>query len=251
MPKVKGQKSSKVMLSKKEAKAVRGLIQGDTKQSIMSSHIAVANLTRDINMTVNDDAGISLAPSTVGKIFTSSDSALIKFVEIRGKYFVSALATTSGGLPALINHSVRRLIVWFYKPIDPATAGGSMPLITEVLETNAITSQYVSSTANAGRFVVLSDKTYVLGTNVYIAAANTMKENGKIQVNFEEKVIVNKSQHYVEPPGSAVAPGGAGHYSTNSDEGQVSRGLLVMYHVVEGDAGTLGSDVCYRVTYVA
>jgi len=246
MPKVKGQKSSKVMLSKKEAKAVRGLIEGETKQ-VASAAFEDALITYPVECLTC--AGGGLASEANGIIDSGQDSVHIKFVELKGYYNLAPLAVTAAGLPATIPVTIRRLVVWFYKPVAEPDAAGTLPPITEVLVTNDVKSMVVDDSANAGRFKVLSDKTIVLGSNVYVAATSTMKETKVGRLYFEEKIIVGKTQKYVSE--AAVASNNrSGHYDSDVDAGRVSRGLLCMYHVYSGDAGTPTSSMQYRVTYV-
>ena len=195
-------------------------------------------------MTTNLCAS-SLGAAT-GYLQSDADSCQIKFVELRGSYTLAPLARLSNQIAALTPVRVRRMVVWWYKyPTNVfPTSSRVCPGTTEGL--------VIPDSENAGSFKVLSDKMFELGTNVYTvdpaATTNvtTICQNGKVRVDFVEKVIVNKSQHYFEPPTSASKGGGWG----TSGAGVVSRGLLVMYHIYEGDAGTLTSVCKSRVTYV-
>jgi len=251
MPKVKGQKSSKVMLSKKEAKAVRGLIQGETKQTAIVTSTAIVGYTTEygafLTSSYSSWGAAPVAASTEGLIATDQDSVLIKHIELKGFFDVAPLATTSAGLPTTDPYVVRELVVWYYKPKDVADTGGNGPAVTEVLEAATLHSMVVSDGANAGRFKVLSDKIVNLGSNVYIAASNTMKETGKQRVDFERKIIVNKVQRYKVP---ATQTNKGGHYDSDVDAGQITRGMPVLYYVLAGNAGTLTSSISFRLTYV-
>jgi len=253
MPKVKGQKSSKVMLSKKEAKVVRGLIKGDTKQTAIvtstgfsGSNSAAAFLTSS-DTTWQPGAGSPVAASTQGLIESNLDSVTIKHVEIKGFFDVAPLATTAAGLPATDAIVVRELVVWYYKPTRDANNLGDGPVNTDVLVTGSVESMVVNDSANAGRFKVLSDKTFNLGSNVYIVASNTMKETSKQRVDFERKIVINKVQHYKVPPTDTNK---GGHFDSDVDAGQITRGFPVLYYLVTGNAGTFTSSISFRTTYV-
>jgi len=252
MPKVKGQKSSKVMLSKKEAKAVRGLIQGDTKQSaVLVCGPTVLGTTRSYCVTSGAAAGSASQYS--GLLATDGDSAVIKSLEISGYMDIAPLAKTAGStLESCVPVTVRELLVWFYKPMQVAVAGGgSLPPITEVLVEDNVGSMYVDDSANAGRFKVLSDKKYRLGSNVYVTDLS-LKETTIGRIYCANKILIGKTQHFKENavPGVYGTVHQGGHYDTNADAGQVTRGLCMLYYVSEGNAGTFTADMNMRLTYV-
>jgi len=228
------------MLSKKEAKAVRGLIQGETKQTannLINSGDTITNLCAVRNDGTSDTG--------VGMLATTQDSCEIKHVELRGSFELAALARTAAQMSAVTAHRVRRLIVWWYKYPQsnlppPPSAVGSL----------TVDKFLPDDTSNAGQWKVLQDKVFNIGTNVYAVDTggftSAIQQNGKIRVDFEEKIIVNKVQKYNDIPTEATL---AGQYGT-STAGTVARGLLVMYHIYEGNGGTLTNSCYYRVTYV-
>jgi len=253
MPKVKGQKSSKVMLSKKEAKAVRGLIQGDTKYGpVFDVGPVTLGTTRSYCVTGGGAPGTAARYS--GEVSTSNDSAFIKSIEIDGYMEIAPLAKAAGSsLESSVPVTVRELLVWFYKPSLPASAAGTLPPVTEVLLADTVASMYVDDNANAGRFKVLSDKRYKLGSNVYVTNLS-LKETTISRIYCPHKIMIGKTQHYAAPavPGAAgVSLDKGGHYDSDVDEGQVTRGLCVLYYVSEGDAGTFAASLKQRLCYVA
>jgi len=241
------------MLSKKEAKVVRGLIEGETKQTLHVTRTGMSSAGEFACIVSSDDTSWSpVATSTDGMIVTDSERARFKFLEIKGYFDVAPLATTSaaGGLPLNDPYVVRELLVWYYKPKHQPDAGGNGPstIASEVLISSAVESMTVSDADNSGRFKVLSDRVMNLGSNVYIAASNTMKETSKQRFDFTRKIMIDKSQHYKAAPTDTNK---GGHYDSDVDAGQVTRGLCVLYYIVTGNAGTLTSVVTTRLTYVA
>jgi len=218
------------MLSKKEAKQVRGLIQGETKQyesseNAGSSADPTANPT---NLTAAQGAdGYQSATATDGLIATSQDTALIKFVELRSNYQCTAGAST-----------IRRVLVWWYKkpPSGAADLNPTWLNLTGSSVNTTYNSMFSFDTENAGSYKILSDKTIVLGLN------------GKQRYTAVEKVIVNKTMHFWEAP-DVTTNMMAGRWSDSTAPGCISRGVLVLYQYIDG--GTASGNCIYRVTYQA
>lgn len=248
MPKVKGQKSSKVMLSKKEAKAVRGLLQGQYKcgPAVATGPVTLGT-TRSYCVTIDGVAGQAAYNQSI--VASSADCANIKSIEVDGYMDIAPLAKVAGSsLEACVPVTVRELLVWYYKPIQqPVNNGVTLPPVTEVLLTDTVGSMYVDPAANAGRFKVLSDKRFKLGSNVYVANLS-LKETSIARVYVPHKIMIDKVQHYKAPPTDTEK---GGHYSSNFDEGLVSRGLCVLYYVSEGNAGTFTASMTMRLQYSA
>jgi len=231
MPKVKGMPSSKVMLSKKEAKQVRGLIQGETKET---PFVTIVTSDTRSNPTALRVDGVS---SSTGLLQTSQDSVTIKWLELRGTYQTTAVAMSGTVVPI----AIRRIVVWWYKyALDTGNLPGSDKLMT-VSGGNSIESMIKNPDENAGSFKILSDKTFDLGTNTTVAV------NGKTRINVAEKVMVGKNMHFYENTTVATPLAGV---AGSSGIGVVSHGLLCVYHIYEGDAGTLSVDMNARVVYV-
>lgn len=251
MPKVKGQKSSKVMLSKKEAKAVRGLIKGETKQTAI---MPVENGdTRSSCMAVRTDGNTSGA----GLLVTDNDSARILHTELNFEYMLKPLGVTTGAnLEAQQPVRIRRRVVWWYKY---SMSGSDLPAIEDQdtgLTDDEMINLPLDDSANAGKFVVLSDRVFNLGVNQYSTGtgANTSYQSGPNYIHSQEKVIVNKTTHFLGIP-TSTDPGGE---SGVVGSGTVTRGLLVCYHTIPGSQAsgtTRGGVLTYqgsmRTTYVA
>jgi len=245
MPKVKGIPSSKVMLSKKEAKQVRSLIKGQTKQYRRS--IGVSGTGVNIRCLTSTGSG-GFAGWSTGVLETSNDSCEIKHVVIRG-YDEIAPLVTGAPMASKLNYAVRRLVVWYYKPPEPADVGGTLPVITACLNSSGIYPLPIIDAENAGRFSILSDKTWHLGCNMY--NGTDLIQNGKARNDFEYKVIVNKTCHFKNPPANIAGTDYyAGHYDSTQDAGQLTRGVLMLYTIVEGTAGTYTANTDSVLTYV-
>jgi len=145
------------------------------------------------------------------------------------------------------------LVVWFYKPLVPPAAGGAYPPITEVLTSSAIDGLVKSDSANAGRFKILHDKTYYIGCSIYgkdaaaTPAVTSISQNGTMQLDWNRKIIVDKTMYFKEAPTDTNK---GGHYDTAADAGQITRGMLVVYMWMNGDAGTCTNGCTSRLTYV-
>jgi len=229
------------MLSKKEAKAVRGLIQGETKQT--ANNLITSGDTKTNVCAVRSDA---TSDTGVGMLATTQDSCEIKYVELRGSFELAPLVRTAAQMPAVTSHRVRRLLLWWYHNID------NLPTVPAAIGALTVDGFLPDDTSNAGQWKVLHDKVFNIGTNVFCVdpavgtTVNSIAQNGKVRIDFAEKVIVNKVQKYNDIPTPTSLAGQAG----SSLPGSVSRGLLVMYHIYEGNGGTLTNVCRYRVTYV-
>jgi len=207
---------------------VQALIQGKKRDAAdVTRATANQNATTIANLTSSTDFATS--QSGTGLIDADCDEALINSVHIKG------LLDNKGALDLDRSDAtelmVRQLVVWFYKPSLPADASGTVPPITEVLVTDTIESLPVTAAANSGRFVILSDKLFNLGTNTFQAttAVGSSATVGRNRQIVDYVVKVDKRMHFKLPSQSGAA-GSGGHYdSDNGGQGQVDRGLLVLY----------------------
>lgn len=165
-----------------------------------------------------------------GILACDADEVLLNSVRLKGYHELPALLDVNPD--GNRDSYVRLLLVWFYKPLLVASPGGTLPPITEVLVTDELHALPVTSAANGGRFVVLSDRMWNLGTNTYqsTTAVGSAINTGKSKQYFDYTVKVGKTVKYKD----ASTPTGAigGHYSTTITGGQVDRGLLVLYSQV-------------------
>jgi len=217
------------MLSKKEAKAVRNIISGETKQyeSSVNAGTSASPTANPTNLTAAQGAaGYQSATITDGLISTAQDTALIKFVELRSNYACTAAGAT-----------IRRVLVWWYKkpPSGSSDLNPTWLNLTGSTVDQTYNSMFQLDSENAGSYKVLSDKTIVLGVN------------GKQRYTAEEKVIVNKTMHFWSEP-DQTTNGMAGRWSDAAAVGCISRGVLMMYQYIDG---TATGNCIYRVTYQA
>lgn len=194
---------------------------------------------------LTSSTAFATAASGTGLLDCDADEVLINNVRIKGVFSQPALLDVD---PASITDScVRKLLVWFNKPLLVASAAGTIPPITEVLVADTIESLPVTDAANGGRFKVLSDKKWWLGSNTYQAAtaAGHARVSGKSAIYFDYKVKVNKMTRFAAPSVSGT-PGG--HYDSDVIPGRVDKGLLVLYtqYLIGGTV----NDVAYtRLNY--
>jgi len=186
-----------------------------------------------------------------GLLAADADEVLINSVRLKGYHAIPSVVDTNqlNNLPTF----VRYLLVWFYKPLLVASAAGTLPPITEVLVTDEIHSLPVSAASNAGRFVVLSDRMWNLGRNEMTVATTTGVPNWSPtnQTYFDYTVKVDKTVKFKSPALAGTYATQGGHYDSDSPQGQVDRGLLVLYQqVLLGNTLTVVNTVGdFRLNY--
>lgn len=191
---------------------------------------------------------VATAASGTGLLDMDGDSALINWVRIRANILNECLedVTPVGIADALVRH----IVVWYHKPLLVASAAGTLPPVTEILMTDDLRSLYVPSNRNAGRYVVLSDKTWNFGQNTVAVAATGAypRFNGVCARQLDYVVKVNKNCHFM---GNAVSGTPAGHYDSDVVAGQIDTGLLCFYTMTVGAnaSGTLTSVTHTRLNY--
>lgn len=183
---------------------------------------------------------VGMAGGGTGILACDADQVMINHVRCSG--FHSLPASLDVDTSTNNDTVVRHLVVWFYKPLLVADAVGTLPPITEVLVSDDVNSLPVQATANGGRFVILSDKMWNLGVNTYqsAAAAGAAINNGRSKRYFDYTIEVGKMCKFVK---HGDATSGPGHYSSTNLDGQIDRGLLVMYSQV-----SLGVPTCAPTT---
>jgi len=208
-------------------KQIRALIAAKKKdaQDVSRDRSAVTTTASTCLTSGTGFSGTAMA----GLLAADADEVLINSVRLRGYHEnpTSVDIDTTGNRDTF----VRQLIVWFYKPLRVADASATLPPITEVLVSDELHSLPVGSASNGGRFVILSDRMWNLGVNtVQNTVSSTGFNTGKSKQYFDYTIKVGKTVKFVQPSASPGTPGG--HYDVNTLNGQVDRGLLVMYSQV-------------------
>jgi len=183
-----------------------------------------------------------------GIVIIDGDECMINSVRIRALLELQCLEdVTPVGLSDVL---FRQILIWFNKPKLQPSAAGTLPPITEILVTDALESEYVTETNNAGSFVVLSDKTWNMGTNTVAVAATGAypRSTGASSRIIDYMVKIGKRQHYRT---TATSSSGAGNYDSDNAIGQVDKGLLCLYQLHQNAAasGTLVITQNTRLNY--
>lgn len=188
------------------------------------------------------------AISSSGQIIPLCDSASLNFVEIRGHLAIRAVdaAMAATSYPG----DVRILVVRFNKPIAQPTAAGTLPPVTEVLESDNYNAFPIASDVQNGRFQILSDRNFRIDPFGMGAGATSSSMPAASQaVNYKVKV-----KRQVDFLSSTIGPGvngNGGHFDSDQAAGQVSKGLLCMYVISNFSGasfapyGTLNTRVQY------
>jgi len=220
---------------------VRRLIAGKKKDAADVTRDQSSALTTRLHC-LSSSTSNGTAASGTGIIATDSDRATINHVDIRGSFTLAPVICTTAQAAALKGgFRARFIVVWFYKPLLDASAAGTIPPITEVLVTDTLDSMYVQDAANAGRFTVLSDKTFNMGRSLLLSDSS-LGQQGHLPastVPFKYRVKVNK-QMLFRAPANDANPGG--HYDSDVTNGQITKGMLVLYSNFEQEGVVAGSD---------
>lgn len=217
----------------------RAAIQGRSLETQVRALIASKKRdAADVDRTVADNAttyascltsstNLTTAASGTGLLDMAGDECLINNVRIKGSLENQAFLDVDP--TDQVDQIVRMMVVWFKKPLLVASAAGTLPPITEVLVTDTMDSLPVTDAANGGRFQVLSDRKWNLGTNTFAAvtAVGSARCTGKSRQPVDYTVKVNKMVKFAAPAQPGTAAGG--HYDSDVAAGRVDAGLLVMY----------------------
>lgn len=199
---------------------------------------------------LTSSTNFATAATGTGLIDADADEALINSVRMSGRFTNGAVLDADPSTN--VDTCVRKIVVWFNKPLLVASAAGTLPPITEVLVSDEIDSLPISAAQNGGRFVILSDKKWNLGSNTYqsATAAGHARCSGRNHQYYDYFVKVNKKCKFVYSSQSGSASGG--HYDSDSGVGQVSTGLLICYTVVQLiSPATVGATSVTRLNYTA
>jgi len=205
---------------------VRALVAAKRRDAADVSRSATVTTTRISCLTSSTD--FALAPSSSGLLDMDGDECLLNNVRIKGGFaLLGALQLDQANVS---DSMTRVLVVWFNKPLLVADASGTLPPITEVLQSDSMVSLPVTNAANGGRFVVLSDRYWNHGINLHQAATAVgyVRDQGKSRIMFDYTVKIDKRVKFVTPSASGASTSG-GHYDSDITAGRIDKGLLVMY----------------------
>lgn len=208
---------------------LKALVAGKRKDaSDVNRSTAVQVATTISCLTSTTD--FATAASGTGLLDMDGDEALLNSVTISQELKNTCQVRLDSSTD--FDSIVRTIVVWFYKPLLVASAAGTLPPITEVLVADNVESLYVPDTQNAGRFTILYDKNINIGTNTLAVAATGAypRISGQNHKIHTFTVKIDKRCHF-RVAGVSGTP--SGHYDSDVTQGQVDRGLLVMYNVVD------------------
>jgi len=227
---------------------VRALVKGKTKDTVSVARSATLTTTTVSCLTSGTD--FAVATNGTGLFSVNADEVMMNSLDLNEVIELQGLEdVTPVGLTAAV---VRTIIVYFYAAYLPASAAGTLPPITEVLETDAVASLVVPDTQKKGRFKILYDKTTTLGSNTVAVAATgaypRIAGNNIHTLNTTLKLgLPCKFKAEANSDGSIEG----GHYDSDEPGGQVSTGLLCMYRVGKNHstAGTTVVTCNTRINY--
>lgn len=211
-----------------KAKQIKGLgALLKTKQRYTASAAHGQSTTMSYG-TVNkscltSSTSFTTAGDNTGLIHTDSDRVRIKHIHIRGSFEVenAVYATPTGH----IMPKIRQLVVWFYKTKAGLDSFGNLPELDEVLESIDIESFVKPKNEAEAQFTVLLDRTFLPG---WWLGPDTF---GPLTLQFDDIIPVNRSQYYKLAPRDVNL---GGHFDSDVNQGQVTRGLPMLYTFLEG-----------------
>jgi len=227
-------------------KQVRALIAAKKRDAADVTR-STASLTVTTLACATSSTNFATAASGTGLLDMDGDECMVNSIRLKGA--LQNPATLDLDPASNVDTVIRKLVVWFNKPLLVASAAGTLPPITEVLISDTIDSLPVTAAANGGRFVILSDRKWNLGINSYQAttAVGHARVQGKTLQYYDYTVKVGKMIKFKTPAQSGSAAGG--HYDTDVAAGQVDRGLIVIYTQVL-NSGNNPQDTGYtRLNY--
>lgn len=185
-------------------------------------------------------ATTGFAPEGTGLIPCNADTALINSIRLKGSahYLVNGLVAAQ--IDGIEPVRLRALLVWFNKPALQPDNAGTLPPLSEVLESNQVDGLEHVSSANSGRFTILSDRVFNIGKVANSAAGLVIDATLPLMHSFDYTIKVNKKQHYVS---TAISGAAGGTYDIDVDEGLVDKGLPVLYLIMDPGKGTAATEV--------
>lgn len=188
------------------------------------------------------------AQQTTGLLSGDADQATINSVRISGNFDVRCLhaANTNGFNDA----KARTIVVWFDKAATLATAGAGCPIIDEIMSTTFFQEfqpTYGQNKAYSNSYKILWDHVWDLGMCALDTTSFSSIVTEPTYAKFDKTIVINKNVKFIKPATDTL-PGG--HYDSDVPEGQISKGLLMMYTwQVGGTQTTVNYALTTRLTY--
>lgn len=247
-----GRAKAKTVIMDKRApmyKQIRGLLAAKTRDNDTNRNVSSIASGAVYSYCVTSGGALGFAPSGSGLLDVDADEVLINTIRIRGVFTHPAVVVADR--TNAVDSMVRRLVVWFNKPLLVADSAGTLPPITEVLYAAGVSSLPIQNASNGGRFTILSDRTWNLGTNLLSAstAAGTHSVDGHNSHLYDYTIKVGRKVKFVTASASGASAGG--HYDSDVTAGRVASGLLVVYTIpYSSPVGVLMFDQCsVRMNY--
>lgn len=230
-------------------KQLKGLLAAKTRDNDTNRNASAIAGGSVYSYCLTSGGSFGVAPSGSGLLDCDADEVLINTVRLRGVITHPAVAVADRS--NAVDSMVRRLIVWYNKPLRVADADGTLPPITEIMPSAGIHTMIYQNASNGGRFVILSDRTWNLGTNLLSTntSAGTHSVDGHNTKLYDYTVKVGRKVKFVEASASGASAGG--HYDSDVAPGRVATGLLVCYTIAySSPAQVLMYDQCtVRMNY--
>lgn len=230
-------------------KQIRGLLAAKTRDNDTNRNVSGIASNAIYYYCPTSGGALGFAPSGSGLLDVDADEVLINTIRFRGVITHPAVAVADR--TNAVDSMVRRIVVWYNKPLLIADSSGTLPPITEIMPAGAVHSMLYNNASNGGRFVILSDRTWNLGTNLLSAntAAGTHSVDGNNTKMYDYTVKVGRKVKFVTASASGATAGG--HYDSDVSAGRVSAGLMVVYTIpYSSPVGVLMYDQCtVRLNY--
>lgn len=210
---------------------LKSILAGKNKDSNIISRIASAITGTNVSC-LSSATDFTYATSLTGLLDTNQDECLIKHINIKQNLRnFKTVHTASAGVRDCF---IRTIIVWYNKAQTVADVDGGLPPVTEFLTGDSLHAMYKLPADNAGRWVILYDKTDNMGTNIagYAILQNDVFSKGD-SLQRDIKIKVDKRMSFAKSAGFA-----GGHYDSDVEGGLVDKGLICMYTLVDTGAQT-------------
>jgi len=181
-------------------KQVKGLLAAKTRDAA-DVNLGITAYTNAVIGGLCTSSNVTAAAAYgSGLLQTDADEVLLNSIRIRGMFVLPAtlLLDPTGHYSA----KVRRLLVWFNKPLQVAVSGGAtLPSLNEVLVNLNVDALPINDATNGGRFVILSDRVWDVGTNTFqsVTAAGSARVNGRIGVVYDYTVKISRKFTFKAP----------------------------------------------------
>lgn len=186
------------------------------------------------NASAGDFVG-GAAVATGGVVVTDGDQFTVNKLVMQVRFKRGAVFDAADGAALIADPPRARLImVQFREPATLPSAGGTLPPVTEVLESADIDALFLSKDNNGNRFAVLEDREYNLG---FLGGGATTFGDGNQMVSKGDFIDlkVGKVCHLSEAASDDTPTGG---FATGVPH--VNKGLIVCYLLGSGPAAVYG-----------